>query len=502
MIKKITIHNFLLIKEATICLEDGFVAFTGESGSGKSLIFKAIRFCLGGRIDRSYIGKWDDEMSVSLTIQANKDEKSIKHTLSLKKRIGEINGEKTSLSKIKALSEDLIVDSYQGLVNKISDLSFQKAYIDSLVSSKVLSDFHHISKQYQDTHQKKQEMQNLLENEDKAWLEDQIETLKDIPDEKEYERLKQLQKRYQDFEKLQKDWASEKDALFSMKKTLYRWQRLDTINITEEVSEMENSLEAIEESVLSQLSMDGEMQYEAMHAQKTLSRLNDLSRKYKVMPSELFALYNSAFQKLEKLEEATREFDNLSKICDGLKHKQENMFDQLNQERERAALSLSNFITKNLILLGMEEAQFRVSFSQGLPTFEIKSNPGQAFKQIGDCLSGGELSRLSILLMLYQNKDSILILDEVDVGVSGKTGIKIRHLMQSLAKQRQVLCISHLAQVASGATQHYLVYKQTQDNEAISMLKQIKEDERALEISRLMCGKSTLSNQAKELLIN
>ena len=145
---------------------------------------------------------------------------------------------------------------------------------------------------------------------------------------------------------------------------------------------------------------------------------------------------------------------------------------------------------------------FQVSWQNDRPVFEIQSNPGQIFKPIGDCLSGGELSRLHLLMMVYIGDARAWILDEIDTGVSGVTGFRIRALIEQVAQSRQVLCISHLAQVSAGGHKHFKVEKHTASEQAISEIVPVSENERCKELARLMCGivdNETIDN-AKQLL--
>ena len=165
------------------------------------------------------------------------------------------------------------------------------------------------------------------------------------------------------------------------------------------------------------------------------------------------------------------------------------------------ATMISDWITPKLILLGMEHAIFQVSYQSGKVDFLMQTNPGQSLKPIGQCLSGGELSRLNLLLFVYQGDNRAWMLDEVDSGVSGVAGIKIRDLLRRLGQHRQIVCISHLAQVASGGHQHLLVKKQVSEGVTSSHLAYIDSTERDQELVRLMCGVTPVTtDDAKEML--
>jgi len=170
--------------------------------------------------------------------------------------------------------------------------------------------------------------------------------------------------------------------------------------------------------------------------------------------------------------------------------------ENLHTQREIKSNLMCASLSKRLLLLGMNQAEMKVEWSShalseyGLfsPRLLIQSNPGQPFKTIDQCLSGGELSRLNLLLISYVHDDQVLLLDEVDTGVSGETGIMIKSLLQDLAQKTQILCISHIAQVAAGGSKHYIVRKHSNDTHTETVVANIENDERRHELARLMCG--------------
>lgn len=512
-----------MVRESSLTFSPYFTVFSGESGSGKSLVFKAIRFCLGSRIDKSYIGKWDAHASVEVVFSLNdgikvllnelgipyQDELVIEHKLYNDKRVCEINGEKIALKSLKAIAKMLVVDSEQGKSFKIQTSAFQSEYIDQLIDEALLTSFQNALKNKKGLEKRKQEIQDLLEKEDESWLEHQVvELQKYVIDVDEYERLQLLVDKNQSMELAKKEWLREKDNIQSIKKTLGRLQNIESVSIDEMIQEAMASIEAIEETFQSSMNIDMELQYEASNALFTLSTLNDLARKHKVMPKDLYTTYQQYQKTLEDIMSAKQDMVTIENKINEAKEELDQAFSQLMDNRKKKAIELQSHITQQLVLMGMEQASFQIGFQKideysVIPVFEIKSNPGQDYKPIADCLSGGELSRLTILLTIYQNPNLVLLLDEVDSGVSGTVGIRIRDLLRSLSEKRQVIAISHLAQVASGAHNHFLVSKEQRDNESESLFKVIEGDSRAKELSRLMCGHidETMVKQAKRLLL-
>ena len=220
-------------------------------------------------------------------------------------------------------------------------------------------------------------------------------------------------------------------------------------------------------------------------------------------PSQLYDLSISYQSQLEEILEAQSSYDMVVKTYHEIKDLFMEAEAKLQQARQAAGEKLSCWLMPQLVLLGMENAVFCVTLHDEV-SFQMKTNPGQAFKPIGECLSGGELSRLNLLLMVYLGDCRTMLLDEVDSGVSGVTGHKIRQLLVDLSSTRQVIAISHLAQVASGATWHFCAEKVQDPLGTASIIKLLVEMPcRAKELARLMCGvvDESTQRQAMKLLV-
>lgn len=517
MIKYIHIENFLLIQKMSMAISPKFTVFTGESGSGKSLVFKALRFCLGQKVDKSYIGQWQDtavviidcHMPVALKpVMQDKGiigpDIKIKQTLSLDKRICEINGKKVSQAFIKEIATHLILDSQQGSAYAIKDSIFQKDYIDGLVDKSVLNNFYQLESQYKELRAKDAELEKILNTYDEEWLQHQVEELSEsmVMD---YHECQQILSQHKLIQQAEKDWQTESGQLNTIRKIINRMGKLESVDINAPIEIIEEAIDQIEESFKSVLS-EGDQKQLLDKAKVTMDLYQDLSRKHRVLPSELQSLYQRYLEQLEAINYAK---SNQHLVKEAIKTINLSLASQAKlvmKHRYHQSRLLSEDITQKMVLMGMEHAILKISFEKegdcGLerPIFEVKSNPGQDFKQIQDCLSGGELSRLSLLLTLYTHQQTTLILDEIDAGVSGKVGLKMKSLIASISEKQQVLCISHLAQVASGAEAHCIVSKQTYQNVTVSTVSEISGRQRLEELSRLMCGHAKMFDEAKRLL--
>lgn len=523
LITSIYIENFLIIEGISISPNSGFTVFTGESGSGKSLVFKALRFALGGKIDKSYIGQWKDQATIRITGKVTKQLNpvfnqygipvkgivfSLDHCLSKDKRICHINGKKISIRGLKDIAKSLILDSEQGQHTKLQDLNFQNEYLDSLVKQYILDEFNTFLAQLSKLNQSKRKMQLILETEDEAWLLHQIEELdKVLPDERIVADLQALVDESQKTELVKKEWMGKKDHIQSLRKGVLQLKQIQSVELDDLILEIQASLDAIEQVFQVSMGMDVQAQYEASEAKIVLSKLKDMARKHKSHPGDLHTLLASYKNTWATIEAAKQDMGAIEQSIIELEKRLVKVSEELKEAQLKQADQLTKHITKQLVLMGMEQASFRIDFHENgyrvYPVFMIKSNPGQPFKMIQDCLSGGEMARLSILLTIYQNPHLTLILDEVDTGVSGTVGIRIRNLLKNISKRQQILCISHLAQVASGADSHFVLEKEVVEKIAKTKINTISGQDRAVELSRLMCGHidEEMVSQTKRLLI-
>lgn len=496
---------------------------SGESGAGKSLLFQAIRYCLGGNIDKSYIGVWSDEMHVSIIFKnivpvsiyedydiPVSDKVSISHTLRQKSRACHINGKKVSQSVLKHFKQYLILDSKQSQSQQLLKPSFQAKLIDQSIDQSLIDDYHQAYQSYQSLFKRSEEIAKILiDAEDKEWLSYQLKELEECElTEDSYEVTSQEIKQIQDSQLLQQQWPDIQAQLYQVKKSI---QRINSV--PQAIDDQFKGYSAYADSLMSDvehyLHSDQASRYTYELLQQKMTLLNDLARKHRVAPSQLYAVHQSLVERKEEISVAESEQASVLSALQNAKKVLTRLDKTFMQAREKEAQALEKWIKPNLLLLGMENATLMIQLpvlSEKMDTeiqYQMQTNPGQCFKDIKYCLSGGELSRLNLLLMVYMGDKRTMLLDEVDAGVSGVVGHKIRQLLVGIAKQRQVVAISHLAQVALGANDHYMVEKQVLDQQVLSSIRQLMSTEsRYQELARLMCGivNDSSTEKAKMLL--
>jgi DNA repair protein RecN (Recombination protein N) len=264
-----------------------------------------------------------------------------------------------------------------------------------------------------------------------------------------------------------------------------------------------------------QLELDPE-QFEQLESR--LSQALTLARKHQVQPEMLYAFHqklNKEYQSLNnseaQIEQLTAELNSAKQ--DYIKHAQ-----KLSQSRQRYAKELSKKITQSIQKLNMEDGQFEVCMTQhetdslsplGIDTieFQVTTNAGQGLQNLGKVASGGELSRISLAIQVIISQrvsTPTLIFDEVDVGISGATAAVVGNLLRQLGESTQILCVTHLPQVAGNGHQQMIVNKQSNGKSTNTNMQLLDNSQRIYELARLLGGDSitehTLAN-AKELLI-
>lgn len=501
MILKLSIQNFLLIKSTVIDLHSGLTVLTGESGSGKSLIFKAIRFCLGGKIDKSYIGPFGDTATVILeltnhlpeAIQCEYDLKSsrlmISHELRAKSRKVLINGKQISQSRIQSIIEYLILDCQQSRSLSLLEPTQQQLLLDNTLRPEQLNTYHAAKQDYSRLATDKAAYEKALDI-DCEKLQIACDELNDaLPQDMDYESLISAIMDIKSSEKLSDLWQEGKSHIYQTEKIVMRIKEVSGQDIQSVCDELLQATESLDSQIQNYLEEQAESRYQLSAYQSTLAGLNDLGRKYRIHPRELWEYAKTLEDQLQSYSLASIVYQKICQEYDRACDIYTTVADELDQARSQCAHQLSKWLTPKLVLLGMEHAVCHVNYSRDSGTqILMKTNPGVEFKPIGECLSGGELSRLTLLLYVYQGDNRPWLLDEIDTGISGETAHKVRQMIKSVAKDRQVLCISHLAQVAVGADQHLMIHKSVDNNIANSQASYITEDVRDSELIRLMCG--------------
>ena len=553
MLTHLQIRNFTIITQLDLAFHAGMTVITGETGAGKSIIVDAVTLLFGGRANSQLIRPNCDRCDITglFAIENNpalqtwlndknlandnSEECLIKRSLSQDGRSRAfINGQLASIQLLRELANHLIEIHGQHEYQRLFKHDTQRMIVDSYGKhqSLVKQVYTHYQ-QWHDVHKTITTLENqshdhharidllryqLHELEQLAITDNEIDHLH-----KEYHLLSHAQESITTNQQIM-DLLSEQDssvhnhaqlALTLLEKQSQRHPELKnaltmlksaSIQIEESSHEIQLFLQNINED-------PARLQW----IEQRLQNLHDVARKHRIEPEALSQLTLRLQQELDQLEHSDEHLATLQQQLTEHAENYQQAAQQLSQKRRASAKKLSRLVTKNIHLLSMEQGTFDIQClphdentltPYGLERIEymVNTNPGQAPAPMSKIASGGELSRISLALQViiarhYQTP--IIIFDEVDVGISGATAEVVGQLLQQLGQNTQILCITHLPQVAAQANQHLLVSKTTDKKTTQTTLTTLAQQQRIEELARMLGGrqitKQTLAH-AEEML--
>lgn len=549
MLSQLFIKNIAVIESASIDFENGFNVFTGETGAGKSILIDAINAVLGGRTSRDLVRTGASKAFVSavfsdispkvknileeLGYDSDEDDLLISREISSEgKNICKINARPATVSALKQLSCALIDVHGQHDSAILQNPELHIGYIDAYgnTSAELLS--------YAESYKAMKETERAIKkiSMDDSDKEARIDLLKyqigEIEsaaiEEGEEEELLALSKRIKSSENIMElvsgtvaaldgDDGSE-GALEELETVIKNAQQLaeyfpDFTGISEKFKSSYYELEEFANDVKNcadELYFDPNLQN---RTEKRLDEIFRLKRKYGGSVEAMFAYYNKAKNELDGIEFSEERLEKLNKEYAVLKKAAEEKASVLTQKRLDAAKSFEHAVMNELSYLNMPNVRFSVNFEHtdyfesGCDNIEfyIATNAGEPLKPLAKIASGGELSRIMLSIKnVLADKDEVgtLIFDEVDTGISGAAAQKVGKKLKQVSKGRQIICVTHLAQVAAFADNHLLISKATENERTFTSVTSLDKEGRICELARIMGGEITdsLKNSAKELL--
>ena len=532
MLKEIYIQNLAVIKEAVIPLGRKLNIFTGETGAGKSILINGINAVLGQRCTKDIVRTGCDKAVITALftelsdeICEKLDELGISHDDSEITVTREISADGGSVSRInhRTASAALLKEIGSMLIN-IHGQHDNQILLDSDKHLQILDDFggddkllgeyRETFRQLQQTARQLGELKKLEQSrlERSRYLEDIISDIgelelrenEDDELEKEYETAKNSEKTIIAIKNAVNAITGEdaaNDMLVSAETEIAQYtdnserlnvlyERLSAAEI--ELADIASELEALADRV----ELDGQ-RLEYLGAR--LSSINKLKRKYATDCDGLIKLYDDACRESMQLESSDSEIKKLTEKREELLHKVTEQAKRLYDHREETAKLFTERVTAELEFLNMEGVIIAVRHEKGKLTvngmdsveFLISANKGEEPKPISKIASGGELSRIMLALKsVIADKDSIptMIFDEIDTGVSGKAAQKIGIKLRELGKVRQIICVTHLSQIAVMADDHLLIEKQITEDRTETHVMHLDTEGRVSEIARIMGG--------------
>ncbi len=538
MLQSLRVSNFALIEELEVEFSDGLNILTGETGAGKSILLGSIQTALGAKASKEVIRNGADSAYVELVFEhcgdavkaelerqelsAEDDSVIISRKMtSAGKSVSRINGETVTAATVKAVASLLLEihgqQEHHTLLNKEKHLELLDRYAGNDVLKKkeevgelwkeyrsVKSEF---SQAREDATNKNRDCSYLefaaKEIADAAYRPGEIETL-----EKEFERLshaKALAGGVAGALSATADGAGETADSFlnSAIRSLSKVSGFDSeaevlLSQAEEIASLLSEFNRSAGQYLESLT-DSEEAY--AEVSERLDLLNRLKSKYGRTMEEVLAYGAECEAKLEKYADYDAYLERLERQYTAVENKLEEASSTLSQLRQEAAERLAEEIKRALSELNFLEVRFEIRTERtdysanGFDTaeFYIATNPGEALKPLLKVASGGELSRIMLALKsVFADRDEIptLIFDEIDTGISGRTAQMVSEKMAGIAKNRQLLCITHLPQIAAMADHHYFIEKTTDGVKTVTMLERLTEERSVEELARMLGGAS------------
>lgn len=548
MLSRITIQNFALIQHLDISLDRGLQVITGETGAGKSIILGALRLILGERADLKSIANPEQKSIVEATFSISEqhqnffDENDLdfepetiirREILPSGKSRAFINDVPTTLDVLKQLSERLIDIHSQFETSNLFSEEYQFRIIDGLSENQQnIENYQKNFSDYQKLKRQLQELQNQLANQNKEadyqlFLLSELEEL-DL-DNIDFEELKNqvnigenageiLENLGQISGRFLQDEMGILDSLNEIKNKLQKLSDNSTelAEISQRVEESYFELKDISDSIENELEKVEINPNALAELTAQLNKINGLMLKHQVSEwDDLLAVRDDLASQQKNSEELEKNIQETENQLNKIEFNLEKLAKTLSENRQK---SIHNFVEKAEDLfrkLGLEKAKIQIEltpseefnkFGKEQIQLLFQANTGFPLKPIQTAISGGERSRvmLSIKKIMAENTElPTLILDEIDSGVSGKTADEIGKVMQDMAKNLQLIVITHHAQVASKGDNHYKVIKQDIEGKTQSNIITLNDEQRLQEIAQILSG-STITEaalqQAKELM--
>ncbi|KID58618.1 recombination and repair protein [Pseudoalteromonas luteoviolacea] len=553
MLTSLQIKNFAIVSELNIDWRSGMTAITGETGAGKSIAIDALSLCLGERADANAIRPESSKAEISAQFdirnlpQAQKflselllddDEQNciLRRVITRNGRSKSfINGSSVTAAQLKELGQMLIAihgqHAHQLLLKPEHQLGLLDAYAGHHnMLSAVKAQYHHYYKL-------QKEHANLLKQQHaqaakKQLLEYQVEELDEFAlQEGEFEQIEAEHNRLSHAQTLVESSQRELMSLYEQEDQTVLGQLQHSVQTFSELSSLDKSLEGIsqmlseaavqlEEACREIRSYGESVEQDPIRLQEIEERMTQamaLSRKHQTPPEQLAAHHLALQHELDSICSDNARIDDLEhEIAEAL-HAYHISANQLSESRAAAAGTLNTLITDSMHELSMENGRFAIELNKdndrrpnelGLDNIEflVSTNPGQPMQALAKVASGGELSRISLAIqVIIANKVTTptLIFDEVDVGISGPTASQVGKQLRLLGKSTQVICVTHLPQVACSGHQQFFVQKAVENAQTYTSMVPLDEQDRINEIARLLGGDSvsnTTRASAKELL--
>jgi DNA repair protein RecN (Recombination protein N) len=530
MIKKLFIKDFAIIKELEISLKNGLTVITGETGAGKSILLKALGFALGAKSDKTYVRSGQNQSVVEVEVQADKDN-IYRRLLSKGGRVRSFVNDEPFIesdykSSVKVIADFHGQNEQQYILNSNTHIDFLDSFCKSEeLVKKIEFIFYNLSKTIESLTKAKRQQETASNQ--KELLKFQLNEISSIsPEENEDVDLGREFKRLNHIDELTSTVQNMNQSLTEHDHSIYR-QLVSTLNDLERLSNYDKNLETYidsikQASIAIQDASAGLFQYaenidndpeQSKIIEERLQEIEGLKRKYGGSIESIFSFKSQAEVELKTLSGLDQLIKDLEEENLLLVAQYQKIADQLHSSRINNSKTLSKEIESEMTELNMAGSTFKILIdtkfdSESIINFNeekiafgpkgynnveffLSANPGELPKPLVKVASGGEVSRIMLAIKSVLKKSDpvkTLIFDEIDSGISGHAAEKVALALKALAKNKQVLCITHLPQIASIAHHHMFITKKVKNNQTDVIVNYLKEEKRLEAIAGLFSG--------------
>ena len=542
MLTNLSIRNYALIENINIDFKTGLTVITGETGAGKSIIIDAVDMLLGARANSSIIRTGTDLCTISaiFDISNNTKVKDILNDLSIDfqdeiiirrqiessgKNKSFINDIAVSISTLSNIGKYLVAFYAQHKSNLLFDKSYQLQIVDNIANNKELlinlsdiySNLKKVQKQKDDIINSNTEKERMLDlynyqlNEIKKAnlnIDDDINIEKELPKLKNAEKIKNTS-----FEISNILYSKNESVLDNLSKITKQLDDLQSFGIDTKVmtEQLNNSIAQLDDiyrqtqEIAQDTDLNPDLLNEMFERQQLIKKLKT---KYGKTIEDILNYKKELEQNINNLNNYEQSLEQIDKEIKELNKKLTSVCEKISSNRKKVIKPLTENIIKELEDLNINNALFEISITKQEITqsgfdnveFMFSANKGEKIQSLSEVASGGEISRIMLALATtiskYYNIQTI-IFDEIDTGTSGKTGDKIGKKLKQISKDKQVISISHLAQIASNANNHLKIFKETANNRTTTHAKLLNKQEHIEEVANIISGATITKNAIK-----
>lgn len=553
MIKSLHIKNLATIEDLEVDLKEGFSILTGETGAGKSIVIEGIRLILGEKASLDMIRTGEKETSVEAIFPLQGKDANLKdfaaepeNELFIQRKISEaglgkgyIGGTLVPAKRLKEIGEELVDIYGQNDHVFLLNLEYQLNYLDEYANalslkrevSQVAQELKRLIKEKKELEARERERERRLDFLDFQIKEIEKATLR--PDEEEelrqerdilknVEKIGSLVERALDISYNQE--ISISSLLAQLQNTVSSLAEFDkTFRQTEEaLSQFSITIQDFSDFLIKFKEKQTSAPEKLEEIEERLSQIEKLRRKYGKSIIDILSYLERAKQEYQELGVSQEKLAGLETEIEKKFNEYNIKAKELSSLRTKSALELERQVEREISLLGMKKARFKIKVETSLPgpetmervkesgteevEFLISPNPGEELRPLRKIASGGELSRVMLALKAIGKEaggSKTLIFDEIDSGIGGKTAEFVAQKLNKLSGKHQIICITHLPQIASFASHHYRIDKKVEKERTFTTVKKLSFKERVMEIARLLAGSritETALQNAREML--